>query len=97
MATYKFVETRKVEGKLDALVNLVTQIAMSQKSASIMEGKLDALVNLVTQLSVNQKSTSVARVFGNRSSNDHHTNECPSLQQSGMNEHLEANAGNIYS
>ncbi|KAL2340427.1 hypothetical protein Fmac_008367 [Flemingia macrophylla] len=35
MATYKFAETGKVEGKLDTLVNLVTQIAVSQKSASI--------------------------------------------------------------
>ncbi|KAL2325803.1 hypothetical protein Fmac_024861 [Flemingia macrophylla] len=43
-----------------------------------VEGKLDALVNLVTQLAVNQKSASVARVCGIRSSNDHHTNVCPS-------------------
>ncbi|KAL2325824.1 hypothetical protein Fmac_024882 [Flemingia macrophylla] len=28
-------ETRKVEGKLDALVNLVTQLAVNQKSASV--------------------------------------------------------------
>ncbi|KAL2325860.1 hypothetical protein Fmac_024918 [Flemingia macrophylla] len=43
-----------------------------------VEGKLDALVNLVTQLAVNQKSASVVRVCGIRSSNDHHTNVCPS-------------------
>jgi len=28
-------ETKKLEGKLDALVNLVTQLAMNQKSASV--------------------------------------------------------------
>ncbi|KAH1202666.1 hypothetical protein GmHk_17G049078 [Glycine max] len=28
-------ETKKLEGKLDALVNLVTQLAMNQKSAPI--------------------------------------------------------------
>ncbi|KAL2325775.1 hypothetical protein Fmac_024833 [Flemingia macrophylla] len=121
-------ETRKVEGKLDALVNLVTQLAVNQKPASVVrvcgirssndhhtdrrwlptpssfnatndaivirgvhdmatdtsaetskvEGKIDALVNLVTQLAVNQKPASVARVCGIRSSNDHHTNVCPS-------------------
>ncbi|KAL2325848.1 hypothetical protein Fmac_024906 [Flemingia macrophylla] len=35
MATDPSAETRKVEGKLDALVNLVTQLAVNQKSASI--------------------------------------------------------------
>jgi len=29
------VETKKLEGKLDALVNLVTQLAMNQKSAPV--------------------------------------------------------------
>ena len=47
-----------------------------------LEGKLDALVNLVTQLAMNQKSTPVARVYGLCSSADHHTDLCPSLQQS---------------
>ncbi|KAL2325817.1 hypothetical protein Fmac_024875 [Flemingia macrophylla] len=123
-----------VEGKLDALVNLVTQLAVNQKPASVarriwlptpisfsarnnaivirglhdvttdtsaetrkVEGKLDALVNLVTQLAVNQKPTSVARVCGIRSSNDHHTNACPSLFQLGVSEHHAAYAANIYS
>ncbi|KAL2340424.1 hypothetical protein Fmac_008364 [Flemingia macrophylla] len=40
-----------------------------------LERKLDALVNLVSQLAVNQKSASSPRVFGIRSSNDHHTNQ----------------------
>ncbi|KAL2319697.1 hypothetical protein Fmac_028666 [Flemingia macrophylla] len=35
VATDKSVETRKLEGKLDALVNLVTQLAANQKAASI--------------------------------------------------------------
>ncbi|KAL2325847.1 hypothetical protein Fmac_024905 [Flemingia macrophylla] len=119
-------ETRNVDGKQDALVNLVTQLAVNQKPASIarattaaearhliekmvptptsfsvrndaivirgvhdvttdisdetrkVEGKVDTLVNLVTQLVVNQKPASVERVCGIRSSNDHHTNVCPS-------------------
>ncbi|KAL2325772.1 hypothetical protein Fmac_024830 [Flemingia macrophylla] len=116
-------ETRKVEGKIDALVNLVTQLAQpgvnehpeayagniysrppqqqsfGARNDSIVirgvndvaiytsaetrkvEGKLDALVNLVTQLAANQKAASVARVCGIRSSNDHHTNVCPSSKQ----------------
>ncbi|KAL2325807.1 hypothetical protein Fmac_024865 [Flemingia macrophylla] len=115
VATDTSAETRKVEGKLDALMNLVTQLAGNQKPASVarrrwlptpsnfsarndvivvrgvhdiatdtsaetrkVEGKLDALVNLVTQLAGNQKPASVARVCGIRSSNDHHTNVCPS-------------------
>ncbi|KAL2319056.1 hypothetical protein Fmac_032932 [Flemingia macrophylla] len=131
VATDTSVETRKLEGNLDALVNLVTQLATNQKLASVaricgihstndhhtsvcpssqqtglstrndaivirgvqdlatdtyaetrnLEGKLDALVNLVTQLAANQKPASVARVCGIRSSNDHHTNVCPSSQQ----------------
>ncbi|KAL2325810.1 hypothetical protein Fmac_024868 [Flemingia macrophylla] len=35
VATYTSIETRKVEGKLDALVNLVTQLAVNQKPASV--------------------------------------------------------------
>nr|KYP76066.1 hypothetical protein KK1_020288 [Cajanus cajan] len=61
-----------------------------------LESKLDALVNLVTQLAANQKSASVARVCDLCSLIDHHTNMCPSLQHSGVNEHLEAYAANIY-
>ncbi|KAL2334015.1 hypothetical protein Fmac_015228 [Flemingia macrophylla] len=35
VATDTSVETRKLEGKLDALVNLVTQLVANQKSASV--------------------------------------------------------------
>ncbi|KAL2319649.1 hypothetical protein Fmac_028618 [Flemingia macrophylla] len=35
MATDTSAETRKLEGKLDALVNLVTQLAANQKHASV--------------------------------------------------------------
>ncbi|KAL2340431.1 hypothetical protein Fmac_008371 [Flemingia macrophylla] len=153
VSTDSSAEARKLEGKIHSLVNLVTQLAVNQKSASVarliesvfmqttttikvrhliekmasnsqpfstrndanvirglhdvatntsaktrkLEGKLDVLVNLVTQQVVNQNSASVTRVFGIRSSNDHHTNVCPSLRQSGVNEHLEAYAANIYS
>ncbi|KAL2319029.1 hypothetical protein Fmac_032905 [Flemingia macrophylla] len=62
-----------------------------------LECKLDALVNLVSHLAVNQKPASVARACGIRSSNDHHTNLCPFSQQSGVDEHPEAYAGNTYS
>ncbi|KAL2319656.1 hypothetical protein Fmac_028625 [Flemingia macrophylla] len=62
-----------------------------------LEGKLDALVNFGTHLAVNQKPASVARVCGIHSSNDHHTSVCSSLQQSGVDEHPEAYAGNTYS
>ncbi|KAL2325859.1 hypothetical protein Fmac_024917 [Flemingia macrophylla] len=141
VATDTYIETRKVEGELDALVNLVTQLAVNQNlsllqeyvasvipmttiqmsvllqpgvnehperrwlptpssfnpindvivirgvhdvttdrsaEARKVEGKLDALMNLVTQLAVNQKPASVAIVCGIRSSDDHHTNVCPS-------------------
>jgi len=61
-----------------------------------LEGKLDALVNLVTQLAMNQKFAPVARVCGLCSSADHHTDLCPSLQQSRVNEQPEAYAANIY-
>ncbi|KAL2334107.1 hypothetical protein Fmac_015320 [Flemingia macrophylla] len=130
VATYTSSEARKLEGNLDALMNLVTQLAANQKPASVsrvcgicfsndhhtsvcpssqqsgvdehpevyaLEGKVDALVNLVTQLAANQKPTSVATVCTIRSSNDHHTSGCPSSQQSGVDEHPEAYAANIYS
>ncbi|KAL2319604.1 LOW QUALITY PROTEIN: hypothetical protein Fmac_028573 [Flemingia macrophylla] len=62
-----------------------------------LEGKQDALVNLGTHLAANQKPAPVARVCGIRSSNDHHTSVCSSSQQSGVDEHPEAYAGNTYS
>ncbi|KAL2334121.1 hypothetical protein Fmac_015334 [Flemingia macrophylla] len=171
VATDTSAETRRLEGMLDALVNLVTQLAANQKPASIirvcgirssnghhtslrirrlasvarvcgirssnshhtsvyhssqqsklsarndafvirgvhdvatdtsaktrkLEGKLNALVNLLTQLAMNQKPASVARVCNIHSSKDHHTSVCPSLHQSGMDEHPEAYAANTYS
>ncbi|KAL2318996.1 hypothetical protein Fmac_032872 [Flemingia macrophylla] len=138
VATDTSTETRKLEGELDALVNLVTQLAANQKPASIarvygirssndhhtsfsatndpifirgvdvmdtntsaetrkLEGKLDALMNLVTQLAANQKSASVARICCIRSSNDNHTSDYPSSQQSGVDEHPEAYAAKTYS
>ncbi|KAL2319636.1 hypothetical protein Fmac_028605 [Flemingia macrophylla] len=147
VATDTSAETRNLEGKLDALVNLVSHLAANQKPASVarvcdicssndhhtsvcpssqqsgfiarndaiiirgvhdvatdtsaetrkLEGKLDALLNLGTHLAVNQKPASVTRVCGIRSSNDHHTSVCSSSQQSGVDEHPEAYAGNTYS
>ncbi|KAL2334054.1 hypothetical protein Fmac_015267 [Flemingia macrophylla] len=35
VATYTSAETRKLEGKLDALVNLATRLAANQKPASV--------------------------------------------------------------
>ncbi|KAL2334040.1 hypothetical protein Fmac_015253 [Flemingia macrophylla] len=111
VATDTSVEARKLEGKVDALLNLVTQLAANQKPGSVvrvcgihtsaearkLEGKLDALVNLVTQLAANQKPASVARVCNIRSSKDHHNSVCPSSQQSGVDEHPVAYAANTYS
>ncbi|KAL2334042.1 hypothetical protein Fmac_015255 [Flemingia macrophylla] len=62
-----------------------------------LEGKLDALVKSVTQLAANPKPASVVRIYGIRSSNDHHTSVCSSSQQSGVVEHPEAYAANTYS
>ncbi|KAL2334065.1 hypothetical protein Fmac_015278 [Flemingia macrophylla] len=72
VATDTSAETRKLEGKLDALVNLlsarndaivirgVDDVATDTSAEIIkLEGKLDALVNLVTQLAANQKPASL--------------------------------------
>ena len=59
-------------------------------------GKLDALVDLVTQLAMNQKSAPVARLCGLCSSADHHTDLCPSVQQSVAIEQPKVYAANIY-
>ncbi|KAL2319659.1 hypothetical protein Fmac_028628 [Flemingia macrophylla] len=40
-----------------------------------LEGKLDAIVNYVTQLAANQNLAFIARIYGIRSSNDHHTSQ----------------------
>ncbi|KAL2319727.1 hypothetical protein Fmac_028696 [Flemingia macrophylla] len=109
VATDTSAETRKLEGQINALVNLVTHLVANQKPASVaratdtsaetrkLEGKLDALVNLVTQLAANQKHASVARVCDIRSSNDHHTSVYPSSQQSGVDDHPEAYVANTNS
>ncbi|KAL2318933.1 hypothetical protein Fmac_032809 [Flemingia macrophylla] len=129
VSTDTSAKTRKLEGKLDALVKLVTQLAANQKAASVprvydqfsarndgivirgvhdeatdtstetrkLEGKLDALVNLVTQLVANHDPAYVARVYGIRSSNEHHTSVYPYSQQSRVDEHPEAYAANTYS
>ncbi|KAL2318914.1 hypothetical protein Fmac_032790 [Flemingia macrophylla] len=103
------VETRKLEGKLDTIVNLfsarnetiiirgVHDVAIDTSAETRkLEAKLDALVNLVTQLAGNEKPASVAKVYGIRSSNDHHTSVYPSSHQSEVDEHPEAYAANTY-
>ncbi|KAL2334087.1 hypothetical protein Fmac_015300 [Flemingia macrophylla] len=107
VATDTSVETRKLEGKLDALFSArndaivirgVHDVATDTSAEGRkLEGKLDALVNLVTQLAANQKPAFVARVCRIRSSNDHHTSVCPSSQQAGVDEHPQAYAANTYS
>ncbi|KAL2318988.1 hypothetical protein Fmac_032864 [Flemingia macrophylla] len=92
VATDTSAETRNLEDKLNALVNLQTQFSAINDAIVIrgvhgvatdasaetrkLLGKLDALVNLVTQLAVSQKPASVTRVCGIRPSNDHHTSVC---------------------
>ncbi|KAL2334115.1 hypothetical protein Fmac_015328 [Flemingia macrophylla] len=100
-------ETRRPEGMLDALVNLLSvrndaivirrvhDVATDTSAKTRkLEGKLDAFVNLLTQLVANQKAASVARVCGIRSSNSHHTSVYHSSQQSKVDEHPEAYAIN---
>ncbi|KAL5159015.1 hypothetical protein HKD37_15G043381 [Glycine soja] len=96
--------SRQFSARNDAIVIRGVHDVATDSSSSAenkkLEGKLDALVNLVTQLAINQKSASspitVARVCGLCSSADHHTDLCPSLQQSGVNEQPEAYVANIY-
>ncbi|KAL2327590.1 hypothetical protein Fmac_021017 [Flemingia macrophylla] len=126
VATDTSAETRKLEGKLDALVNLVTQLAANQKPTSIARvcgircsnqhsrrdkalDREDGSQLLATTTQERDKAfdredgsqllapASVARVYGIRSSNDHHTSVCPSSQQSGVDEHPEAYSANTYS
>ncbi|KAL2334089.1 hypothetical protein Fmac_015302 [Flemingia macrophylla] len=95
IATDTSAEARKLEGKLDALVSLVTPLAVNQKPASVARVfGIRSSNDLNTSLTTNQKPASVVRVCGIRSSNDHYTSVCPSSQQSGVHEHPEAYAPN---
>jgi len=92
--------SQQFSARNDAIVirgmhEVATNSAASSETKKL-EGKLDALVNLVTQLALNQKSVPVARVCGLCSSDDHHTDLCPSMQQPGAIEQPEAYAANIY-
>jgi len=78
--------SQQFSAKSDAIViRKVHEVATNSSSSGEtkkLEGKLDALVNLVTQLAMNQKFAPVARLCGLCSSADHHTDLCPSMQQS---------------
>ena len=92
--------SQQFSARNDAIVlRGVHEVAMESSSSAEnkkIEGKLDVLVNLVTQLALNKKSAPIVRVCGLCSSADHHTDLCPSLQQSGINEQPKAYAANIY-
>ncbi|KAL2319586.1 hypothetical protein Fmac_028555 [Flemingia macrophylla] len=104
VATDTSAETRKLEGKLDALVNLMTQLAANQTPASVericcIRSSKDhhtIVCPSSQQSAANQKPASGARVYVIRSSNDHHTSVCHSSQQPGVDEHPEAYAANTY-
>ena len=53
-----FAENKKLEGKLDALVNLVTQLAMNQKSASAPVARVWGLCSSTDLLCSNLESMS---------------------------------------
>ena len=92
--------SQQFSSRSDAIViRGVHEVATNSSSSSEtkkLEGKLDSLVNLVTQLVMNQKSAPVARLCGLCSSVDHHTDLCPSVQQSEAIEQPEAYAAHIY-
>ena len=77
-------------------VHEVTTNSAASSETKNLGGKLYALVNLVTHLSMNQKSAPVAKLCGLCSFVDHHTDLCPSVQQSKAIEQPEAYAANIY-
>jgi len=92
--------SQQFSAKNDAIViRGVHEVATNSSASSEtkkLEGKLDAFVNLVTQLAMNKKSAPVTRLCGLCSSADHHTDLCPSVQQSGAIEQPEAYVANIY-
>ncbi|KAL2319792.1 hypothetical protein Fmac_028761 [Flemingia macrophylla] len=45
VATDTSIETRKLEGKLNAFMNLVTQLVVNQKPASVFSARNDVIVN----------------------------------------------------
>jgi len=96
----KASNSQQFSARNDAIViRGVHEVATNSSSSTEtkkLEGKLDALVNLVTQLAMNKKSVPVAKLYGLCSFADHHTDLCPSVQQSEAIEQLEAYAANIY-
>ncbi|KAL2325785.1 hypothetical protein Fmac_024843 [Flemingia macrophylla] len=128
MATDTSAETRKVEGKLDALVNLVTQLAVSQKPASVarvcgnpssndhhanrrwlpspssFSARNDAIVIRGVHDVAIDTSVETRKVEGKLDAlvnlvTQLAVNQKPAsvARQSGVNEHPEAYAANIYS
>ncbi|KAL2325839.1 hypothetical protein Fmac_024897 [Flemingia macrophylla] len=88
LTTNVSAETRKVEGKQDALVNLLTQLAVNQKPASIARATTAAEAKHLIEKMASKK------VEGKL---DALVNLVTQLAQSGVNEHPEAYAANIYS
>ncbi|KAL2318950.1 LOW QUALITY PROTEIN: hypothetical protein Fmac_032826 [Flemingia macrophylla] len=78
VATDTFVETRKLEGKLDALVNLVTQLAANQKPASVARvcgigSSNDHHTSVCPSSQSNLEWMSIPRAYAaNTYSRDHH-------------------------
>ncbi|KAL2334029.1 hypothetical protein Fmac_015242 [Flemingia macrophylla] len=77
VATDTFVEARKLEGKLDAFVNLVTQKAANKKPASLQKSAASVLPMTTTLVSILLRSNlewkSILRLILQTPIADHHS------------------------
>ncbi|KAL2327585.1 hypothetical protein Fmac_021012 [Flemingia macrophylla] len=85
VATDISAETRKLEGKLDALVNLVTQLAVNQNLPLLQESTISVLRMTTTLVSVLRRSnlewTSILRLTLQTRIADHHNSRDKALDR----------------
>jgi hypothetical protein len=82
----------RIEGQSRAINEVHTSLADQQR----VENRLDELTSLVRQLAIRQQNHGVAKLCGICTSTDHHTDKCPTLQETPSSDSGQASVNGIF-
>ncbi|GAU52014.1 hypothetical protein TSUD_418260, partial [Trifolium subterraneum] len=82
--------------RVDGQPRVVNEVHTSHADQQRVENRLEELTSLVRQLAIRQQNHGVAKLCGICTSADHHTDECPTLQETSSSDQGQASVNGIF-